>query len=283
MLQQNLKFSCGAMDSINGYRLQAATPDANGCYEVIVGAIGIPTRNNVIYDPESLVKAMSDPNSRFNICLRDGNLAGEYGHPRVETKEDLNRLFLIDEHYISHYFRKIWIDEKPLSIPGYEAHPIRALVKPAGPYGSVLEQSLKDPCINTSFSIRSLCTPVSGKDSRYTYRQVDYLITFDYVFAPGYEVTSKRYAIGGRKPNAAGQESFEIDVNLNELSLCASQNSIAGLEGINMLTDADVRKLKHEREYRIGNNLVGVRLMGSASMVNVDGNLVSVASLCYRR
>ena len=276
MLPDKLKFSCSTLPVINGHALKSCTPDENGCYEVIVGCIGVPTRNNVIYEPESVVEAMADVNSRFNICLRDGNLAGEYGHPRVQSKDDLERLLLIDEKLISHYFRKIWIGEKPIMISGQEAFPIRALVKPAGPYGKYLEESLRDPCINTAFSIRSICTPTSGPDSRYTYRSVQYLVTFDAVFAPGFEITSKRYAVGGN-------ESLEMDIAGSDLLNASRKNMVAGCEGINMLTDADVRKLKHEREYRIGDNLVGVRLMGSASMVNVDGNLVSVASLCYNR
>ena len=133
MLNPKLKFSCSTLPVINGYTLKASTPDSEGCYEVIVGALNIPTRNNVIYDPDSVVDAMRDPKGRFRICLEDGNLAGEYGHPRVDTKDDLNRLLYIDEKQISHYFRSIWIDEKPIMIHGQEAHPIRARVKPAGP------------------------------------------------------------------------------------------------------------------------------------------------------
>lgn len=273
MLPQKYKFACSALPSINGYTLKANTPDSEGCYEVIVGCIGIPTRNDVIYDPDSVVAAMSDPSSRFNICLRDGNLAGEWGHPRVETKEDLNRLLYIDEKQISHYFRSIWIDEKPIKINGQEAFPIRAKVKPAGPYGKYLEDSLRDPCINTSFSIRSLCAPISGPDQRYTYRKVEYLVTFDAVFAPGFEITSKRYAIGN--------ESLEVDTN--DLARAIFQNKEAGLEGLNMLTDSDVRRLSHQKSYMLDGHLVGVETLGQTTLVRPDGEFSNAASLVYAR
>lgn len=273
MLPQKYKFSCSALPAINGYTLKANSPDENGCYEVIVGCIGIPTRNNVIYDPDSVIAAMSDPESRFNICLRDGNLAGEWGHPRVETKEDLNRLLYIDEKQISHYFRSIWIDEKPITIKGQEAFPIRAKVKPAGPYGKYLEDSLRDPCINTAFSIRSLCAPVSGPDQRYSYRKVEYLVTFDAVFAPGYEITSKRYAIGNES----------LDINTDDLARAILQNSEAGLEALNMLTDADVRRLSHKKSLMLDGELVGTGTVGSSSIISPSGEFTNAASLVYAK
>lgn len=276
MLPDKLKFSCSTLPVINGHALKSCTPDENGCYEVIVGCIGVPTRNNVIYEPESVVEAMADVNSRFNICLRDGNLAGEYGHPRVQSKDDLERLLLIDEKLISHYFRKIWIGEKPIMISGQEAFPIRALVKPAGPYGKYLEESLRDPCINTAFSIRSICTPTSGPDSRYTYRSVQYLVTFDAVFAPGFEITSKRYAVGGN-------ESLEMDIAGSDLLNASRKNMVAGCEGINMLTDADVNRLLGIRTYSIGNEVIGTRVVGKNALMDQHGNFISAASVLYRR
>ena len=276
MLPSNLKFSCSTLSSINGYTLKANEPDAEGCYEVIVGCLGIPTRQDVIYEPESVVEAMRDPTGRFNICLRDGNLPGEWGHPQVKSKEDLNRLLIIDETKISHYFRAIWIDaEKPIMINGQEAYAIRAKVKPAGPYGKYLEESLRDPCINTSFSIRSICTPSTGPDNRYSYRRVEYLVTFDAVFAPGYEITSKRYAIGGT-------ESLELNVNVDELQHAINTNATAGLESVCMLSDANVRKLRNEKEYMINGRLVGTNILEDGTIVDTQGNFINAASLCYR-
>ena len=68
-LPAELKFSCSALSNYNGHDLKAAKPDENGCYEVVLGCVGAPTRANVIYEANSLVNAMRDPNSRFNLCL----------------------------------------------------------------------------------------------------------------------------------------------------------------------------------------------------------------------
>ena len=144
-MDNNLRFTCGEIGTVNGHTIKALTPDENGAYTVVVGALEIPTRNNVVYDSDSLIRAMSDPTSRFNICLKDGCLAGEYGHPVIKTSEDMSRLLMIDEHYISHYFQKIWVDETPVTIKGKQGYRIMAKVKPYGPYGAYLEKSLRDP------------------------------------------------------------------------------------------------------------------------------------------
>lgn len=271
-LAPKLKFSCGALPSANGHTVKSLTPDANGCYEVVLGCVGAPTRANVIYESDSLVGAMSDPDSRFNICLKDGNLFGEWGHPVINGNKDIPRLLRIDEKYISHLFTKIWIDEKPISIKGNNGYPIRALVKPMGPYGDVLEKSLRDPMANTAFSIRSLCLPSTGPDHRYEYRKVQMVVTFDAVNAPGFEMATKRYV--------SGQESFEMNISKQEMF--DAVESCKGMESI-MITDKQLRRFYNEQEYSIDGKLVATDITGNSSVLGSDGNICSAADLIYRR
>jgi hypothetical protein len=271
-MANNLKFSCSALPVVNGHSVKALTPDENGCYDVVLGCVGAPTRANVIYESNSLIKAMSDPNGRFNICLKDGNLFGEWGHPVINGREDIPRLLRIDEKYISHVFMKIWVDETPITRHGIPGYPIRALVKPCGPYGDVLEKSLRDPTINTAFSIRSLCMPGTGPDSKYEYRTVQMVVTFDAVNAPGFEMATKRY-------NTASMESFELGVDKEILTKAVVGNS--GMES-SMITDRDIRKFYNDKEYTIGGKLVATNVVGG-SVVRVDGNLGNAAALMYGR
>lgn len=271
-LSPNLKFSCGALPIANGYQVKSLTPDENGCYDVVLGCVGAPTRANVIYESDSLVKAMSDSDSRFNICLRDGNLFGEWGHPVINGKNDIPRLLRIDEKYISHLFVKIWIDDKPIFIKGKEGYPIRAKVKPMGPYGDVLEKSLKDPLANTAFSIRSLCLPSTGPDRQYEYRKVQMVITFDAVNAPGFEMATKRYV--------TAQESFEMNIEKDEMMKAVVQSE--GMESL-MVTDKQVRKFYNEQEYLMNGKLVATELTGATSILGADGDICSAADLLYRR
>lgn len=270
-LAPNLKFSCGALPSINGHSVKALTPDSNGCYDVVLGCVGAPTRAGVIYEAESLVKAMNDPEARFNICLKDGNLFGEWGHPVINGQKDIPRLMRIDEKYISHMFAKIWIDDKAVNMNGKQAHPIRAKVKPCGPYGDTLEKSLRDPMINTSFSIRSLCLPSTGPGP-YEYRKVQIVVTFDAVNAPGFEIASKRYV--------NGSESFELNISKKEMLDAVS--SCSGMESM-MITDKQIKKFYNEQDYSINGSVVATDILGNSSVLGTDGNICSAADLIYRR
>lgn len=268
-LAPNLKFSCGALPSYNGHSLKSLTADENGCYDAVLGCVGAPTRANVIYEADSLVKAMNDPDSRFNICLKDGNLFGEWGHPVINGQKDIPRLMRIDEKYISHLFTKIWIDDVPVNMHGVNAYPIRAKVKPCGPYGEVLEKSLRDPMINTAFSIRSLCLPSTGPGA-YEYRKVQIVVTFDAVNAPGFEIASKRYV--------NGNESFEVNISKQEMTDAVAS---CGMEAM-MITDKQIKKFYNEKDYKINGRLVATDITGDSSVLGADGNIGSAADLLYR-
>ena len=140
-----------------------------------------------------------------------------------------------------------------------------------GPYGAYLEKSLRDPSINTSFSIRSLCTPGTGPDSKYEYRNVQLVVTFDAVGAPGYEIASKRYA--------AGNESFE-EINVERKDLDRIVESHAGMEDI-MLTDRDICRIYHDTKVNVcGQNTL---LTGEHSYFDANGKLRDCASIIYGR
>lgn len=268
----SLFFHVGIMENLNGFKLSGHEPDEKGFFPVVVGCFGIPTRGKVIYDPASLVECIKDTSSRFNICLRDGNLCGEYGHPVIETEKDMNRLFRIDEHYKSHYFGDIWTGE-PITINGMEAIPIRARVKPCGPYGDTLEKELRDPYHNTSFSIRSLCLPMNGPNPEYEYRKVQMVITFDAVHAPGFDITSKRYV--------SGTESFETPIRL--AALREVTHSGKDMESSLLINDRDIRRLSHERDISVNGSTRGKIYANSNSYLGTDGAFHNVASLIYKR
>ena len=278
-LPTNLKFDCSVLESINQHKIKALKPDSNGCYEVVLGAVGVPTRRNVIYDPDSLVAAMRDPNAVFNICLRDGQLCGEYGHPDLPTVTDkqsmsemTKRLFTIKESETSHSFARIWIDENEIPMNGGVAHPIRALVKPTGPYGRLLEEQLRDPIVNSAFSIRSLCTPTVGHDG-VEVRKVQAVVTFDFVNAPGYEIASKRYC--------NGSESL-YDIDYSTLNTVASAAASLGTESL-MISPAQIANLRFNdaKSYRMA-GVEGVHLSG-LTLYGSDGVGHDLTSLMLRR
>lgn len=268
----NFSLNISILESINGFKLKSIEPDERGFFPMVIGCLGIPTRGSIVYDIPSTLDAMRDTKSRFNICLKDGNLSGEFGHPVAERREDIPRLLRIDEHFLSHYFGSISVDNEPIMIEGMEAFPIRATVKPTGPYGDFLEKQLRDPYHNTSFSIRTLCLPMTGPNSAWVYRKVQMVITFDAVHAPGYTITSKRYV--------TGQESFDMSVSREDLERCTVPN---GMESVSMITDADIRKMYGEQSIHMNGNLVARDIVGTKSFMDPKGSLRNAASLVYNR
>ena len=274
-LPPNLHFSCSALTTNHGHEIHAAKPDENGAYDVVVGAVGCPTRKNVIYDTASLVEAMSDTSGRFNICLQDGNLAGEYGHPVIKTKDDINRLLNIDESKISHYFTKIWIDnEHPVTVGGMRGLLIRAKVKPTGPYGEILRKQLEDPNHNTSFSIRSLCLPMNGSNPKYEYRQVQVVVTFDAVHAPGFEVASKRYV-------PANESWSDFTVSQYDLEQCLDK--AVGMESAIMLNHHDIDRIRKPTQVLKCNDEIYQGTDGKLTLLDSQGCPIHAASLIYGR
>lgn len=280
MDSSQFKFSCGILDTINGYKLKAITPDANGFYDICVGCIGAPTQNSVIYDPESTIAAMNDPKSRFNISLREGYLCGEWGHPVIDDPRDpkqMRRLLQIDEHNISHYFGKIWIDnEHPVQLGnGETGYRIMAKVKPSGPNGAFLERSLQDPHANTSFSVRCVCLPMAGPRKECEYRKVALMVTFDAVHAPGFEIANKRYS---SLPGMEAWNEYDFDKNVAETAI---SKLAVGMESNLMIDKPSLRRLYNEKEIiTTDNKLVGINVSGRRSVMS-NGSYIDAASLIY--
>lgn len=266
---QKYVFSCEIAPVLHGYRLKKIEPDKNGFFDMVIGCIGIPTRGDIFYDTQSYVDAMRDEYARFNVCLRDGNLSGEYGHPVVEKKEDMPRLFRIDEHFKSHYFGKIWIDDQ-ITFNGQVVQPIRALVKPTGPYGDTLEKELRDPTHNTAFSLRSLCVPMYEKDG-IKYRRVQMVITYDAVHAPGFDVSSKRYV--------GGMESFEVSYDDVVRAIDYYKNQ--SMESLSMITERDLMKMFPDRNISLNGKHIASDTIGDRMILTSSGHIHDAAHLIY--
>jgi len=175
----------------NGRKLGRIRPDQDGYYTVPLAVLGTPTDNRTYYEVNDFVNQLTSPDSYINKCLVDAKLFGEYGHPMIKLLPEnlqLPRLMLVDEKNHSHHIKKIWTGEKLES----GGRIIYGLIKPTGPFGSYLRDSLEDPCLNTSFSLRSIAHSTETRDL--IRRKIKYLVTFDFVGAGGYSEATKRYA-----------------------------------------------------------------------------------------
>jgi hypothetical protein len=166
--------------------------------------IGKPSRNNVLYDPNSFVNAMTDTRSRFYKNLTEGNLEGEWGHPlqSITPKEAIQRTLTIDRTKVSHYFAKVWTEN---SRDG-KYIVVYADVVPNGPYGQFLRESFADPKRNTAFSLRSLTSAPRAIGGGVNSKSIVAMVTFDAVDGPGFEEASKRFMVGNEGFNFQTQD-----------------------------------------------------------------------------
>ena len=176
----------------DGRKLGRAKFDADGYTIIPVAALGINSRNNTFYDVASVVRALQPNGSMCAKTLVDGNLKGEYDHPALEglnQQQALQRLCRVEGKFVSHHIRKLFTGPE-LETGGKL---LMAEIKPMGPFGEALMESLNERFDNTAFSLRSLVSERRGADG-ITYRTVQNLVTFDAVTAGGYAEASKRYS-----------------------------------------------------------------------------------------
>lgn len=164
-------------------------PDKDGVYHGLCMMVlgNQPSQNGKIYDPETMADCLTNPQSAFYKRLKAGGLRGEYGHPDIRSEADLDRVPKIDMKCVSHLIVRAYTGEKTEkgNIPVY------ADIKPCGPYGQYLVESLESPVINTAFSLRSLVEQIGTTPEGYIRQRVLAMITWDAVDVGGYRCAAK--------------------------------------------------------------------------------------------
>jgi len=219
----------------NGRKLGRVRPDDNGYYTIPLAVLGTVTDNRTYYEVEDFVAQITGENTFFNRCLRDGKCFGEYGHPEIfllPESQQIERLLKIFEKNVSHQIGKVWTGDK-LETGGRIVY---GLIKPSGPYGDTLKQSLDDPCLNTAFSLRSVASSVN--QNGVTRRRIKALVTFDYVCAGGYSEAAKRYA--------PGVESAKVEIILT------TQGRVMSTSAMETLTDTELNEIFGAKTITIG-------------------------------
>ena len=253
-----ISFTVDVLAVKNGRKLGMIRPDENGYYQMPLAVLGTVTDNRTYYEVEDFVAQMTSPDTVFNRCLTDGKLAGEWGHPKIMLlPEDMRlpRLMYVDEDKVSHQIGKVWSGEKLES----GGRIIYGKIKPTGPYGDKLKESLDDPCLNTSFSLRSIAH--SRNENGITRRKIKHLVTFDYVCAGGYNEASKRYS-----PSV---ESVNVDISLTE------KNFVVTTAAMERLSNTELNEIFGASTVTIGTKRTTFIEKGAA-LVDDDGRHRSV-------
>lgn len=213
-MADNVVFSISTEMEMEGRALKAVKPNKDGIYTGIpLTVIGCNSRNNVNYEKQSVIKCLTDPNSRFCANVKTGDMEGEWGHPLLEGDKCLDRLLYIDRKCVSHCFTRVYGKEENGLIIIYGD------VKPTGPYKQQLIDSFEDPTRNTSFSLRSAAVKIGQTPDGIVQKRMLALVTFDAVDGPGFLMASKRF-----RDQAVATESMKTTLTDKTLNVDFSVN-----------------------------------------------------------
>lgn len=278
-MAENVVFSISTEMEMEGRQLKAVYPNKDGIFTGIpLTVIGCNSRNNVNYERESVLKCLTDENSRFAANVKTGDMEGEWGHPLLDDK-NLNRLLYIDRARVSHHFTRIY---------GKEANGLTIIygdIKPSGPFKQCLIDSFEDPTRNTSFSLRSAAVPTGKNAAGIVQKKMLALVTFDAVDGPGFLMASKRF----RDPAVATESlkpiitdhSIQIDFSVNKRQFLDTQEyrKAAGFES----TIIDQRILDAFGCDKVTiKETVSVKYLGrKKGFIDEQGNSVSLFNTCF--
>jgi hypothetical protein len=168
-------------------------PDNTGYYKFVLGAFNVINSRGEEYIFTNRVKALFEKGGIIRRRLDKGECRGEYGHPDLtgmSQESALARVSIIDEKSISHHIRDIELRQQK-DHQGKSIILAVGAVKPCGPYGPVLQQSIDNPSESVSYSVRS--TVNKGYANGRTTKEITDAITYDYVHEPGIPQANKFY------------------------------------------------------------------------------------------
>lgn len=190
--------------------------DANGYYEVVLGAFDI-TNSSGAYYPLEPVKNLLLSSSNLMRRIKDRALRSEYGHPRKDNMrpaEFLARVMDIFEPNTCCHIMKIELDEERIIDPDTNktAAVIVGWVYPSGPHGPVLEKQFANPHESVSFSIRSI-TNDHFNASGTLIKEIKEIVTWDYVNEPGIHLAKKGFSpsLEDYQTNCSKKEYYIFD------------------------------------------------------------------------
>lgn len=184
--------------------------DEKGYYKVNLGGVGVKNSKGEFYLADGVKdKFFNAKNTILAQRLAKGYLLGEMGHPNPmeypNPADFFKRVYTINQQNVSHAIREVKMVDTPnngIVFLGW--------VKPQGPKGEFLRESLENEDRNTPFSIRSMSVEGVNRRTGQKVLKLDEILTWDWVDRPGIETANtwdtKRMSL----------ESMEITIEVLE-------------------------------------------------------------------
>lgn len=186
-MQNVIRFT--ATKLINSKKEGILTPDADGYYDLCIGALNTFNSAGEYYTLKGAEELFTS-SSTFMRRVANGCLKSEVDHPRFESgmsdKQYLERVLSIEGKNVCAHIREVYL--KPISTANGMVL-IMGKVKPTGPKGPALKEGLDNKHENVCFSIRALTSDYMQGNTRY--RILKYIQTFDWVTEPGISTANK--------------------------------------------------------------------------------------------
>lgn len=232
-------YSCTALLGTN--KAGVLKPDAEGYYTVVLGALNFYNSAGDFYPYESAKELFSESSSLMRR-IKNGACRAEYGHPKLQPgmsqRDFLARILSIHEDKVCAHIKEVILDDK--SVKDVDGKPVMAIigkVKPCGPYGAVLKESLDNPSENVCFSIRSLTKDVY--DGIVNKKNLLQIICWDYVNEPGISVANKY-----QSPALEGINDKTINFSVEQLTdVRDRQLKQVGMESAKTVVDDVIKQL----------------------------------------
>jgi hypothetical protein len=172
------------------------TPDEDGYYTLVVGALAAFNSVGAWYDLEESRKCFQE-SSPFMRRVNDGVLYAELDHPEKKPgwsfRDYVARLSVIQQDRHAAHIKKVWLDNENIKDEnGKPFCAILAKIKPDGVFGHVLKSRLESADQNVCFSIRSLTN--DQWVGNLLVKCITKVITFDLVLEPGIKIARKWYS-----------------------------------------------------------------------------------------
>ena len=187
----DIRFVCTALAGTN--KAGIIKPDANGCYETVVGGLNVYNSAGQFYVYDQAA-ALFKESSQFMRRVSRGCLKAEVGHPKLQPgmthDQFVHRLLSIHEENVCAFHSEIRLDfDNYKDADGRPFIAIISKVCPSGPHGDMLRRAFENPKENVCFSIRAFTDDY--RDGLLTKRILRTCVTFDYVTEPGIAQATK--------------------------------------------------------------------------------------------